>query len=46
MYAYEFLNKHWFMYHKLEDTFLEIEKIILVDLNNYNTFSHAYMKLL
>lgn len=46
MYTYDFLNKHWFMYHKLEDTFLEIEKTIPVDSNNYNTFSYAYMKLL
>lgn len=42
----EFLNKHWFMYHKLEEEFLEIEKTIPVDLNNSETFSYAYMKLL
>lgn len=42
----EFLNKHWFMYHKLEDNFLEIEKTIPIDLVNSNTFSYAYMKLL
>lgn len=46
MYSYDFLNKHWFMYLKLEDRFLEIEKTIPVDSNNYNTFSYAYMKLL
>lgn len=42
----EYLNKHWFMYHRLEDDFLEIEKTIPVDLENSNTFSYAYMKLL
>ena len=42
----EFLNKHWFMYHRLEDEFLEIEKTIPVDLENSNTFSYAYIKLL
>ena len=42
----EYLNKHWFMYHRLEDEFLEIEKTIPVDLENSNTFSYAYMKLL
>lgn len=42
----EFLNKHWFMYHKLEDEFLEIEKTIPIDEENFNTFSYAYMKLL
>ena len=46
MNAHDFLNKHWFMYLKLEDTFLEIEKTIPVDSNNYNTFSYAHMKLL
>ena len=42
----EFLNKHWFTYHRLEDEFLEIEKTIPVDIENSNTFSWAYMKLL
>lgn len=42
----EFLNKHWFMYHKLEDEFLEIERTIPVDYENSETFSYAYMKLL
>lgn len=42
----KFLNKHWFMYHRLEDEFLEIEKTIPVDVENSNTFSYAYMKLL
>ena len=42
----EFLNKHWFMYHKLEDEFMEIEKTIPIDEENFNTFSYSYMKLL
>lgn len=42
----EFLNKHWFMYHKLEDEFIEIEKTIPIDEENFNTFSYSYMKLL
>lgn len=42
----EFLNKHWFMYHKIEDEFLEIEKTIPVDDENSETFSYAYIKLL
>ena len=42
----EFLNKHWFMYNKLEDEFLEIEKTIPVDLENSETFSYAYIRLL
>lgn len=46
MLTYEYLNKHWFMYHKLEDDFLEIEKTIPVDSENSNTFSYAYIKLL
>lgn len=46
MNPYKFLNKHWFMYHKIEDEFLEIEKTIPVDLENSETFSYAYIKLL
>lgn len=42
----EFLNKHWFMYLKIEEEFLEIEKTIPVDLQNSDTFSYGYMKLL
>lgn len=42
----EFCNKHWFMYTKLEEEFLEIEKIIPIDSNNFKTFSYSYMQLL
>lgn len=34
------------MYHKIEDEFLEIEKTIPVDLENSQTFSYAYIRLL
>ena len=46
MLEYEFLNKHWYKYYKLEEEFLEIEKTIPVDSNNFETFSYSYMKLL
>ena len=42
----EFLNKHWFMYHKLEGEFLKIEKTIPVVSENFETFSYSYMRLL
>ncbi len=42
----EFLNKHWFMYHKLEGELLKIEKIIPIVLENFETFSYSYMRLL
>lgn len=42
----EFLNKHWFMYHKLEEEFLKIEKTIPVVSENFETFSYSYMRLL
>lgn len=42
----EFLNKHWFMYHKLEAEFLKIEKTIPIVIENFETFSYSYMRLL
>ncbi len=42
----EFLNKHWFMYHKLEGEFLKIEKTIPIVSENFETFSYSYMRLL
>lgn len=42
----EFLNKHWFMYHKLEGEFLKIEDTIPIVCENFETFSYSYMRLL
>ena len=42
----KFLNKHWFMYHRFENEFLKIDNTIPIDLENFETFSYAYIRIL